>query len=115
MATIKNIEGLSMAQLQQEINNGGKFVVFHYCISILIMTFKRGSNIYFIRSGESTFSHSIPYTILSLALGWWGIPWGPIHTISSLYTNITGGKDMTAEVMNAIGAGRAKEEITDNW
>ena len=102
MAQIKNIEGLTTSDLNRELNAGGKFVIFHYCISIVVMTFKRSSDIYFIRAGESTVKHSIGFTLLSAIIGWWGFPWGPIHTIGSLYTNLSGGKDITDEVMSAI-------------
>jgi len=30
---------------------------------------------------------SLPFTLLSLLLGWWGNPWGPIYTIQSLWVN----------------------------
>jgi len=40
MAHIKNIEGLTTEQLNHELSNGGKFVVFQYCVSILILTFQ---------------------------------------------------------------------------
>lgn len=99
---INNIDGLTFDQLNYELKNGAKFVVFQYCISILIMTFKRGSDIYFIRSGESTFTPVLIYTLVSLIFGWWGIPWGPIYTISSVFSNLTGGKDVTPEVLNAL-------------
>jgi hypothetical protein len=64
------------------------------------MTFKRNSNIYFIKNGESAFLKGLGYTLLSLVVGWWGIPWGPIHTIGALITNCSGGKDVTQEVIN---------------
>lgn len=100
MAQIKNIEGLTEDQLNFELNNGAKFVVFEYCISIVIMTFKRGSDIYFIKAGESTVKYSIGFTLLTFVLGWWGFPWGPIYTIGSLYTNMTGGKDVTGDILS---------------
>lgn len=101
MAQIKNIEGLTEDQLNFELNNGAKFVVFEYCISIIVMTFKRGSDIYFIKAGESTVKYSIGFTLLTFILGWWGFPWGPIYTIGSLYTNMTGGKDVTGDILSA--------------
>ncbi|MCO6174991.1 hypothetical protein NHF50_08020 [Flavobacterium sp. NRK F10] len=104
MAAIKNIEGLSTDDINRELNRGAKFVVFQYCFSILIMTFKRGSDVYFIKADESTVKHSIGYTLLTLFFGWWGIPWGPIYSIGSLYTNLSGGKDITQEVLNSINA-----------
>lgn len=102
MAQIKNIDGLTSAELKQQIANGGKFVQFEYCISIFVMTFKRGSDIYFIKAGDSSAKHSISFTLLSCVFGWWGIPWGPIYTIGALATNIGGGKDLTNQVVRSI-------------
>ena len=93
------IEGMTADELNWELREGGRFVIFQYCISIIILTFRLSSDIYFIRSGESTFNKSIGYTLISLLLGWWGIPWGPIYTIDSLITNLSGGKDVTQEVV----------------
>ena len=99
---INGIEGMTVSHIQSEIARGGKFVIFPYCISIVVMTFRRNSDIYFIKAGESAVSAGLGYTLLALILGWWGIPWGPIFTIGALYTNLTGGKDVTAEVMASI-------------
>jgi hypothetical protein len=99
---INGIEGMSVAGVQTEIANGGKFVIFQYCISIAVMTFKRASDIYFIKANDSTFGVSIGYTLTSLLLGWWGIPWGPIYTIGAIGTNLSGGKDVTKEVMASL-------------
>jgi hypothetical protein len=38
---------------------------------------------------------------LSLIVGWWGIPWDPIYTIGSVYKNLTGGIDVTGDVLNS--------------
>ena len=102
MAQIKNLQGLTATELNRELERGGKFVNFQYCFSIVVITFKRGSDIYFIRAGESTVKYSIGYTLLTLILGWWGIPWGPIYTIGSIFTNLTGGKDVTQEVIELL-------------
>jgi hypothetical protein len=99
---INGIEGMTISQVQSEVAQGGKFVIYPYCISILIMTFRRNSGIYFIKAGESSLGSGIGYILISLFLGWWGIPWGPIYTISTIYTNLTGGKDVTQEMMSAL-------------
>ena len=104
MAQIKNIQGMSADELNRELERGGKFVIFQYCFSVIIMTFKRGSDVYFIRPGESTIKHSIGYTLLTFFVGWWGIPWGPIYTIGSIFTNLTGGKDVTQDVINSFNS-----------
>ncbi len=103
---IRNVEGLTTAQLQQEIAKGGRFIMYKYCISIIVMTFNRPSDVFFIRADESAFVKGLPYTLLTLVLGWWGIPWGPIYTIGALGTNLGGGKDVTQEVLQSIGIGR---------
>ena len=99
---IQGLGNMTFDQLRFEIDRGGKFVIFEYCVSILILTFKRPTDVYFIREGESAMGKSFGYSLVSLVLGWWGLPWGPIYTISSLATNLGGGKDITREVVAAL-------------
>ncbi len=99
---IKNIEGLTTDQINRELESGGKFVVYQYTISILVMTFRRSSDVYFIRSGESATVKGLGFTFLSLILGWWGVPWGPIYTIGSIFNNLSGGKDVTSEIIQSV-------------
>jgi hypothetical protein len=98
------IEDLTPEQLHDEVSRGGRFVLYQYCFSIIVMTFKRGSDIHFIRAGEGSVGKGMGFTVMSLFLGWWGFPWGPIYTIQSLYVNLTGGKDVTQEIMAQITA-----------
>lgn len=95
---IQGIEGMSPDQLRFEIQRGAKLVCYHYCVSIVFMSFRRSSAVYFIPAGESALSKGLPWTLLTLAMGWWGIPWGPIFSIQSLIVNLKGGKDLTAEI-----------------
>jgi hypothetical protein len=100
---IHGIEGMTTDQLRFELQRGGKLVFYQYAISILVMSFRRSSDIYFVRAGESAVSKGLPWTLLSLVGGWWGIPWGPIFTIQSLFTNLRGGKDVTANLAALLG------------
>ncbi|UII29371.1 hypothetical protein LVD15_13355 [Fulvivirga maritima] len=100
MPIIKNIDSLTADEIHHELQNGAKFVKFQYCISIIILTFKNNSDIYFIKAGESTTKHSISFICLSVLLGWWGLPWGPLYTIKSLYINLKGGTDITQELLS---------------
>ncbi len=93
---------MDAAGIQRELDHGAKFVMFQYCISIVIMTLKRPSDIYFVRSGESGLRYGWKYALISLAFGWWGIPWGPIYTIGTFFTSVSGGKDITQEVLSSI-------------
>ena len=99
---IKNIEGLSVAQINNMVNQGGKFVIFPYTVSIAVMTFKRSSSIYFIKNGESTIKYSSKHVLTNLVMGWWGLPWGPIYTIGAIITQSEGGKNVTNEVMSSL-------------
>ena len=72
---------------------GDRHVVFTYTISIVVMTFQMNSAVHHIRKGESAFAKGLPYTLISLFFGWWGIPWGPIYTITDIVNNSNGGKD----------------------
>lgn len=99
---IKNIEGLTATDLQDLVSKGSKFVYFSYTISLLVVTFRDTSGVYLIRSGETTAGKSFMFTIVSLLIGWWGIPWGPKFTMQALRTNLRGGKDVTDEVMDVV-------------
>ena len=101
MAGIKNLEGLTTDQINRELAHGAKVVVFQFTISVLVMTFRRSSDIYFIRSGESRLIKGLPFTLMTFLLGWWGIPWGPIYSVGSLVNNLNGGKDVTQEILNS--------------
>ena len=102
--SIEEISKLSVEELNNELANGARFVQFSYTISVVVMTFKRYSKIYFIRKGDSMSADRLPYTLINLFLGWWGIPFGPIYTIWSIVENANG-KDVTEEVINAINNG----------
>lgn len=102
---IKNTEGLSPEIIRAEVKNGGKFLQFDYTISIVVMTFK-STGIYFIRHDQSHWKHSWPYTLCSLVIGWWGIPWGFIYTPMSLFTNLKGGRDRDSRAAALCGQQR---------
>lgn len=96
---IKNIEGLSGSEIRNLVAQGGKFVMYKYCISVVIMTFNRPSDFHFIHPGKSRITPGLGYLFTNLFLGWWGIPWGPIYTIGNIATILRGGKDYTAEIL----------------
>ena len=72
-------------------------------VSLILVTSRRPTDIYFIRASESALSKGLGPTLVTLLLGWWGIPWGPIYTVQSLVKNLTGGTDVTREVVASLG------------
>jgi hypothetical protein len=100
---IKGVEGLSVGEVQDQVRQGAKFVIFGYCMSFLIITLRRSSDVTFVRAGQSAFAAGLPYTLLSLFIGWWGFPWGLIYTPMVIIENLSGGKDVTNEIMAGLG------------
>jgi len=99
---ILGMEGMTPADVSREVERGARFVIFQYCVSIIVLTFKRPSHIYFVRGGQSRVIKGLPFAAVSLLFGWWGIPWGPIHTVTSLTTDFQGGKDVTQHVLASL-------------
>ena len=98
---VRGVEGLELEYIENEINsNGARFIYFPYCISVIAFTFSLNSKIYFIRRNEKPIRKGWIYLIISVILGWWGIPWGPIRTISAIKNAFTG-KDVTEYIMNS--------------
>jgi hypothetical protein len=91
-------------QLEKELASGGKFIIYQYVISVLILTFRRSSSIYFISGSQSRIIPGLGFSLLTLFLGWWGFPWGLIYTPMVLWINFSGGQDVTAEVLASMNA-----------
>lgn len=96
---VKSIKGMTIPQIQDEVAGGGRFVRFPFCISLVVVSFRFSSAVYFLKKDENAFLKALPFTVLSFLLGWWGIPWGPVYTIGALVTTLGGGKDVTADRM----------------
>jgi hypothetical protein len=75
---------------------GYRLVFYEYCISLVFITLRRPSRLYRVPAGIRGFLPGLPYTLLSLLLGWWGIPWGFIYTPLVLWTNLSGGREISA-------------------
>ena len=99
---IKGIDSMTLYEVQEEVANGGKFVVYSFCISFIVMSFKKTSAVYFVRGNENAFARGLPFMAISFLFGWWGLPWGIFYTIGCLFSCINGGKDVTDEVMQYL-------------
>ena len=93
---------MSPDQIQAEIERGGRFVLYRYCISLLVITLRRPTDIYFVKAEGSRVRTGLPWTLLTLVMGWWGIPWGPIYSIQCLAKNLGGGEDVTAQIQRNL-------------
>jgi hypothetical protein len=98
------------SELERAVLEGGRFVFYQFCFSILVMTFKRPSSVFFLRGDEDGFHHAFSNSLVSLTAGWWGFPWGPIWTIATVIKNAQGGTDVTQAVLEEkLGPYRASQ------
>jgi hypothetical protein len=76
---------------------GDRLVFYEYCISLIFLSLRRPSALVRLRPGQKGWVRGIPYCLVSLLFGWWCIPWGLIYTPLTLWTNLSGGREVTAE------------------
>ena len=75
----------------------GRLVFYEYCISLVFITLRRPSRLIRLPVGSRGVWQGLPYTLVTFFLGWWGLPWGVIYTPLVLWTNLSGGREITAE------------------
>jgi hypothetical protein len=95
---ILGIASLTPDQIDAQLATGARFVFYEYCISFVFVTWRRPSSIFLLRPGERGVVRGLPYVIVSLLLGWWGLPWGLVYTTAAIFSNLGGGNDVTPQV-----------------
>jgi hypothetical protein len=95
---ILGISGFSRQALEEQLRAGARFVFFEYCISFLIFTLRHSSPIFFVRAGQWAWVRGLPFSLVSVVLGWWGVPWGVVYTPLTIVANSLGGRDITSEI-----------------
>lgn len=106
-------EGLTLRDVEQDILKGGRFIIHHWCVSIILLTFTRTTPVRYFRSWQSGFGQAALYSFISMCFGWWGIPSGLIFTPICLWRNSRGGTDVTPEILERIlGPTRAQSVLS---
>jgi hypothetical protein len=90
-------ERLTREQVEATLVAGGRLVFYEYCISFIVLTMRCPSAIYLLRPGEMGLWRGLPYALVSLFFGWWGLPMGLVYTPLTLMTDLSGGRDVTDE------------------
>jgi hypothetical protein len=88
-------------------------VRFGVTVSIGIVTLTNESR-FLVVGHNAVVLHQVMLTLLTLTVGWWGIPWGPIFTISTVVGNLSGGRRQTvAELIDELsGSPKQVVELT---
>lgn len=104
--SVEEMDEATLTEAEREVIAGGRYLVFEYCWS-LVVSFKHTSPPVLVRAGDDGFGAALRYSLVSLFLGWWGIP-GPIWAFTTLRHNARGGRDATLETLTKqVGHARA--------
>lgn len=95
-------DGLTAAELREYRDRGWRCVRFVWCTSYGIATVERESRVYLTENWQHRYLRGLGYSLLSLAWGPWGIPWGVWRTAESVWTNLTGGREVTEDAIGAL-------------
>ena len=69
---------------------------YPYVISLIVVTLRYESGLKYIRTADARYVRAIPYLLVSLLLGWWGMPWGPLLTLRAVWDCLNGGVEQPA-------------------
>jgi hypothetical protein len=107
---IRGAENLTPRELAAALQAGGRLVFYEYCISVIFLTLRCPTDLVLLRPEESGVVRGLPYCLVSALFGWWGIPMGIIYTPLTLFTNLSGGRDVTDEVLPGLLEGQWTDE-----
>ncbi|TDU80924.1 hypothetical protein EI77_00225 [Prosthecobacter fusiformis] len=106
-------EGMMLRDIEQDIMKGGRFIVHHWCFSIIILSFSRTTSTRYFRSWKSGIGRASFYSLVSMTFGWWGFPFGLLYTPLCLWKNARGGTDVTSDLLSQIiGPARAHSVLS---
>ena len=95
----------SPAAADEVAHSDDRWLVFEYCISLIAVTLRRPSRPIRLRADQAAWVRGLPYVLVSLLFGWWGLPWGIIYTPLTIYANLAGGCDVSAQVRESACTG----------
>jgi hypothetical protein len=89
-------------EIRSCVTAGARLVRFEICVSFLFVTIRRQSPLYLTESWQERYLRGFCYSVLTVFLGLWGVPWGLIWTPRAIWVNLTGGVDETEKAMHFI-------------
>lgn len=98
---IHGVKGMTASEIIEEIEKGGRFIVFKSCVSAIFVSEMKTSDIFFIKFEQPFIKVHWPITLKTILFGWWSIA-GFFWTISCLITNFKGGIDLTQDISIAF-------------
>lgn len=93
---------MSPSEIRSRVELGARLVRFEFCVSLLFITIRRQSPLYFTSSWQDRYLRGLGYSLVAALLGPWGVPWGLICTPWAIWVNLTGGVDETEDALACI-------------
>jgi hypothetical protein len=90
---------MTAEEVRARVAAGARLVRFEICISAVVFTLRRQSAVYLTKSRRERFFRGLLYSLGSLLLGPWGVPWGILWTPWAVWVNLTGGIDETDAIL----------------
>jgi hypothetical protein len=106
---VQGFDNLTPSQRADALAAGSRLVFYEYCVSLVVLTLRCPTRLHLLRAGDRGVLRGLPYALVSLLLGWWGIPWGLVYTPATVFTNLCGGHDVTEEVRAMLTTGPTGE------
>lgn len=86
--------------IAEAVTDGTRFIVIPFVFSIIIVSFRRHlGGVYRVHDHEFPISKLFLATLITMLFGWWGIPFGIIWSVISMFQLWNGGKDVTLEIL----------------
>lgn len=75
------------------MNGDVTYVRYPYVVSAGVVTFRFESRVHAVRGADARYLRAVPYLLVSILLGWWGVPWGPVLTWRAMWECLGGGRE----------------------
>ena len=96
---LKVPDDLTLESLKACVENGYRFLVFRYDIGIGVTSFQRFSSAILVAPNERLEPYYRPYNLITMLIGWFCFPLGPVTAIKTIIFNANGGVDLTGDIM----------------
>lgn len=106
-------QGMTIRDVEDDILKGGRFLAFHWCVSIILLSYSRQNSPRYFKSWQSPASEAWGNSLMTMMLGWWS-PHGVIYSILCFWRNACGGTDVTSEIMmQLVGPARTESILKE--
>lgn len=97
-----------------QVMDGTRFVTIPFVISIVILSFQRNmGGVHEVRTGAYPIGKMVPAALITILVGFWGLPFGVIYSILTCFYLWKGGRDATLEVLtHAVGKEEARRILS---